>query len=219
MDLVPGDVISDYIAFTGSYDIELTRFIMQRAARGGLLVDVGANLGYFTLLWLAQRPSNRCIAFEASPRNTTLLRRNLDQSQVSARVQLHCCGAGAAPGCLQFDPGPADQTGWGGFSSDTRESLIQVDVVRLDQVIPADQAVALLKVDVEGADTWVLHGCEQLLRRKQIAELRYEQNRPRMQALGIREGDAPRFLENLGYRVRAVTNGNALVSDWIATPA
>jgi hypothetical protein len=46
-DLVPGDVISGCIAFNGFYDWSLTKRIAQGAGRGGLFVDVGANMGYF----------------------------------------------------------------------------------------------------------------------------------------------------------------------------
>ena len=56
MQLVPGDVISDYIAFTGEYEPHLTRRVLALARHGGTLVDVGANLGYFALLWAAANP-------------------------------------------------------------------------------------------------------------------------------------------------------------------
>ena len=46
MKLVPGDVISDCIAFTGVYDLELSRHLLQFAGRGQIMIDVGANLGY-----------------------------------------------------------------------------------------------------------------------------------------------------------------------------
>src|ERR1700712_2741202 len=64
MDLVPGDVISDCIAFTGVYEPVLTRRLVEMAQQGGTLIDIGANLGYFSLIWAACKPSNKCIAFE-----------------------------------------------------------------------------------------------------------------------------------------------------------
>ena len=44
-DLIPGDVISGNIAFNGFYELELTREIARLSAKGGLLVDIGANMG------------------------------------------------------------------------------------------------------------------------------------------------------------------------------
>ena len=43
-DLIPGDVISDQIAFNGFYELALTRRLARMAERGGLFVDVGANV-------------------------------------------------------------------------------------------------------------------------------------------------------------------------------
>ena len=47
MELVPGDYISDCIAFAGAYKPALTRRIGEAARQGGTLVDIGANLGLF----------------------------------------------------------------------------------------------------------------------------------------------------------------------------
>lgn len=71
-DLIVGDVISGQIALTGFYEYELSKKIVnlgKTSDRGGLLVDVGANLGYFSLLWLGADERNEAIAIEASPRN------------------------------------------------------------------------------------------------------------------------------------------------------
>src|SRR5262245_25442226 len=64
MKLLPGDVISDSISFAGIYELTLTRRLMQLARSGGTLVEVGANLGYFALLWASARRDNTCFAFE-----------------------------------------------------------------------------------------------------------------------------------------------------------
>ena len=53
--LLAGDVISCGIAVTGFYELDLSRRLSALAKRGGRLVDVGANLGYFSFLWLAAR--------------------------------------------------------------------------------------------------------------------------------------------------------------------
>lgn len=82
MELVPGDHISDIIAFTGVYEMSLTKRVVDLARQGGVLVDVGANLGYFPLLWAALNRENKCFAFEASPRNIPLLNRNISRNSL-----------------------------------------------------------------------------------------------------------------------------------------
>ena len=86
--LVEGDIISESIALTGFYELKLSRRIAKAAAQGGRFVDVGANLGYFSLLWLAARPGNTCICIEASPRNLPLLRKNIESNGFQDRCRI-----------------------------------------------------------------------------------------------------------------------------------
>lgn len=214
MELVPGDVISDSIAFTGIHELVLTKRVAQLAKTGGTLIDVGANLGYFTLLWLSANPENRCIAFEASPRNVALLRKNIITNGFQDRVQVISQGAGKSAGTLRFDPGPPEQTGWGGFT--VNPEGIEVDVVRVDDIVPVNLQVALMKVDIEGADTWALMGSERLLQAKSIKKVWFEQNKPRMLALGLPVNAAQDYLTSIGYRCSPMSNPSSNLVDWSA---
>jgi FkbM family methyltransferase len=214
--LKPGDVISDYIAFTGIYELEVSRRAVGLARRGGLMLDVGANLGYFTLLWATARPDNRVIAFEASPRNVPALRHNVERNRCARQVEIAALAVGRNNGTLQFDQGPEEQTGWGGFSTGAASGGISVEVVRVDEFVRDVEEIALLKIDIEGADTWALMGCERLLREQRVQEIWFEEHRPRMRELGIEEGEAQRFLRSLGYVVEPAGRLSAQVSEWRA---
>ncbi len=211
-DLIPGDVISGCIAFKGFYDWDLTKRMAQHARCGGLFVDVGANMGYFSLLWTCLNPSNRAIAFEASPRNISLFRNNVERNHLGDRITIIPKAAGDRSGTAQFEIGPSDQTGWGGMSLDSQDT-ISVPMTRLDDEI-AEEKIDILKIDTEGADTLVILGCERLLRDRRIQHIYFEQNMPRMKQLGIEPGTAQKFLETNNYRCRSL-GGDA----WTATPA
>lgn len=98
--LVEGDIISDSIALTGFYELELSRGIAKAAAQGGRLVDVGANLGYFSLVWLAARSDNTCISIEASPCNLPLLKQNIEFNGFQDRCRIEGLAAGKERGSL-----------------------------------------------------------------------------------------------------------------------
>jgi len=202
MELVPGDRVSDLIAFTGVHeaDVTLTRRVTKLARKGGTMIDIGANLGYFSLLWAAGQASNRCIAFEVAPRNLQILGRNVTRNGMSEQIRIVPLAASDRSGPVLFDLGPEDQTGWGGIAQASGERQIEVEAVRLDEVVAADEKIALLKVDVEGADAWALMGCERLLAAKTIEEIWFEQNKPRMELLGIPLTAAQDYLESIGYR-------------------
>ncbi len=213
-DLILHDAISGSVAFTGFYELELSRHIVQLAADGGLLVDVGANMGYFSLLWAGTNPANRVVAFEAAPRNLALFQNNVGKNGLQDRVTLVPKAAGDQPGSITFDTGPADQTGWGGIVHAASASTITVPLVRVDQQLP-DADIAVLKIDVEGADTWVLFGCEALLRARRIKRIYFEQFAQRMAVLGIAQGAAQKFLADLGYECHPLGDNK---EEWIAFP-
>jgi FkbM family methyltransferase len=223
MDLLPGDVISDSIAFTGIYELALSRTVADRASHGGMFVDVGANLGYFSLLWMGGGSSNRCVAIEASPRNVQLLRQNIKKNGCDDRVKVIAGAAGDATGQRKFDPGPKEQTGWGGLTGDSSsekssDAVVEVAVQRIDEIFDLSERIALLKIDVEGADTLVLLGCEKLLEEKRIKEIWYEQNRPRMRALNIKDSLAEKFLKSVDYTVRCAGDPNTEICGYQALP-
>jgi FkbM family methyltransferase len=214
-DLIPGDVISGCIAFNGFYELELTNQIVRHAAKGGTLIDVGANMGYFSLLWAGLNPSATVVAFEASPRNVSLLQNNVKQNHLEDRITVIPKAAGDHAGTINFDAGPIGQTGWGGISTGALANNIPVPMVRLDEQLPG-RRINVLKIDVEGADTLVLFGCERLLKGKNIEIIYFEQNRERMEQIGIVDGEACQFLRRMGYESRCIGGDG---EGWLAYPA
>jgi len=201
MELHPTDEGHSHIAFTGFYELPLTKMIVGLAKRGGLLVDVGANYGYFSLLWAATNPQNTVVAFEPSPRNHAGLVRNVARNGLGDRVRIESSALGRESGTMHFDIGPDEQTGWGGFSPEPFWKGIEVKVTTLDEVFRDEREIAVLKIDVEGADTWVLEGARELTKQRRIAHIMYEENSGKMASLGISAGTAERMLKDNGYEV------------------
>src|SRR5438093_2419558 len=102
-----------------------------------------------------------------------------------------------------------EQIGWGGLVMQPTENTVTVEVERLDNILPPDTNVAALKVDTEGADTWVLFGAEKALAEQRIKNVFFEQNQSRMNQLGINRDEAKAFLSKLGYKVVPLTNDNS----------
>jgi len=202
--LKPTDVAHQQIAFLGYMERQLTELIQSLAVRGGLLVDVGANYGYFTCLWASARKENRVIAFEASPRNVGPLRTNVERNDLRESVTIVPSAAGRDAGRMRFSLGPETETGWGGLAVDEQSNQIEVDVVSLSKFFTTKDAalkVDALKIDTEGADTWVLEGCEELLRTKRIRNVFFETNPTRMSALGVEPQEAVNLLRRHGYNL------------------
>lgn len=209
MNLMPTDVSHKMLAFCGFYELPVSRRIVKLAKAGGLMIDVGANYGYYSCLWAANRPNNKVIAFEASPRNSSALKLNLIKNELITQVEVYEIAVGKERGHLFFDMGPEEESGWGGLLVDEQSDAIQVPVISLDEMfLKTDYLdIDVLKIDTEGADTWVLQGAEQLLRSHRIHHIFFEENTVRMAKLGIAPGEAQKMLKDSGYRLISLGKG------------
>ena len=169
-----------------------------------MMIDVGANYGYFSCLWASQNPKNRVLAFEASPFNVQPLRNNVDKNGLNDRIQIIPIAIGKEKGELKFSLGNENQqTGWGGFTMDNDPASVDVQVDTLDSYAFKNNIskIEVLKIDTEGADTWVLYGAKTLLEEKKINHIFFEHNIDRMKLLNIGEMEAEKFLKDVGYTV------------------
>jgi FkbM family methyltransferase len=204
LDLLKTDIGHKSIIFNGFSDLETTLPIVNLAKQGGLMVDVGANFGYFSCLWAGENPTNKVIAFEASPDNVSAITNNVNKNGLGERVTIVPIAVGKSKGTLQFNSGEqGDQTGWGGLTVSDDDKNFTVKVDTLDNYMDKNnsETINVLKIDTEGADTWVLYGAEKLLREKKIQHIFFENNPGRMSLLGIAQHESVDFLRNLDYTV------------------
>ena len=207
LKLQPSDIGRRQIACLGYVERDLSKTLAGLSSKGGLLVDVGANYGYFTCLWAGASPRNRVVSFEASPRNQAGLQDNIALNELKSQVTVVPKAAGAEQGMMQFSLGPSDQTGWGGLATHAGDNSVSVEVTSLDRYFEdSTESIAALKVDVEGADTWVLEGAAGLLRQGRIGHVFFEQNPARMAALGISTTRAVELLRECGYSVKSFSD-------------
>lgn len=212
MRLSTQDVFHGQIAFTGVYEEKLSSWVRELSrSPGGLMIDVGANYGYFSLLWCAGRNENRVIAVEAAPANMAPLNHNIVQNNLLDRVAEHAWAASNQDGMSSFDPGSCEETGWGGLAAGEAQHVISVPARRLDKEF-AGAEVEILKIDCEGADAWVLEGAAGLLAAGRIKNIIFEENVIRQQALGIPEGHAVSLLKEHGYSCQLLEH-----DPWIKT--
>ncbi len=146
---------------SGKYEPHLTA-VFQRYCRPGMtVVDVGANLGYFSLL--ASKlvgPVGRVVALEPNSENCRLLLSSLRLSGIS-NVELLPVAADVAPGWAYY----ATHVGSNGGLVDDGDLLSRFGTVvptfRLDDLV--EGKVDFLKMDVEGAEGRVVLGATRII--------------------------------------------------------
>jgi FkbM family methyltransferase len=187
---LPLDHVQGFGLVRGLLEVPVQEALRRAVAEDGVVFDVGANLGFFSLL--AARlagPGGRVEAFEPVPESAEAARGNaalngLDQ----IRVHQVAVGERAGTGELLL----TGEVSWShladrGWHSDTR-ALVEVETVCLDEQVTSGALPApdVIKIDVEGSELAVLRGATEILRAHRpavICEL-HETNREFAELMG-----------------------------------
>ena len=161
------DMIQQYIYYFGVWEPEMSNWISEQLRPGDVFIDVGANIGYYSLLASALvGESGGVTAVEASPAIFQQLRANLARNRVT---NVRCVNLAAADrrGTLPLFRGPDHNAGETSlFQGPGFEPDGTVEAAPLGEILEQSEIARarLIKIDVEGAEGGVLPGLVPLLR-------------------------------------------------------
>lgn len=144
-------------------------------ARAGLVVDVGANTGFYSVLAASASDRTRVVSFEPVPDIADMLDRNIGENGLRDRVSVLRCALSDTVGTAELFL-PSAEHGLIETSAslersfkDTHSGTIRVPVNTLDRALSGlslgRAPVALIKIDVEGHEAAVLAGASATIRR------------------------------------------------------
>jgi FkbM family methyltransferase len=148
----------------GLFEPAESHLLAELLKPGDTFIDVGAHIGWFTTI--ASRrvgQSGQVIAVEPYPQNASALRTNLELNECQ-NVRVIDAALGSREGKLTLSKGSSS----GGVTAlewTTRKGLIEVPMSTLDGLAADIDAVALIKIDVEGWEADVLKGASNTLSR------------------------------------------------------
>lgn len=166
------DQIQDRIYFFGVWEPEVSDYVRRALKPGDSFIDVGANIGYFSLLAASLvGPTGSVCAIEASPSIFAVLSRNVARSGYST-IALHHKAVSDAPGKLPIFLGPEENRG----ATTTLNSVATRKGQQIEAEVSADTlpailgeakllAARLIKVDIEGAEYALIGSLASLLPR------------------------------------------------------
>jgi FkbM family methyltransferase len=162
-----GDSNIGYVLGTTEMDVQ--QLLAQHVAKGSVVYDVGAHIGFFTVLGAGLvGPSGRVVAFEPLPANITQLRHNIAinafqhvqvveaaVAESAGRAELQLVGNSTGPKLASAGRHP-----------DAKGS-IDVETLALDKWLAesGERPPNFVKIDVEGAEIEVIRGMRDILER------------------------------------------------------
>ncbi len=216
MDLAPDDTCHQLIAYTGFFELHLTKLVQKMAISGGTFIDVGANYGYYSLMWADKSDNNYSIAFEAYPPNFEHLKTNITKNGLDSRIQSLNKALGKKNESMFFDLKDENQTTWGGLTYDQCTGT-KIETTKLNDFWKTNDIIKLMKIDVEGAESWVLEGASNLLEKGLIQNIVYEENIHREKELGIKKNETKEILMDNNYVIVALNPNSNGVCEYYAT--
>jgi FkbM family methyltransferase len=164
------DLQSEKDYWLGTYEPELQAAIKKLVQPGMVVFDVGANIGYVSLLFARQvGKSGKVFAFEALSSNLERLRENIRLSGFSSAVEVVAAAVVEGERAVRFLVGPSGGMGKAEGSAGRQEfsytETQQATGISLDAFVyrmgkPVPQVV---KMDIEGGETLALPGMRRLL--------------------------------------------------------
>lgn len=157
------------LSLSGTYEPLETEVVKKIVKKGNTILDIGANIGYYTLLFAKLvGKKGRIIAFEPDPDNFALLKKNIEinnyknvilvQKAVSdktGKLRLYFCEDNKGNHRI-YDSG------------DNRQS-IKIESIRLDDYFKNyDGSINFIKMDIQGAEGGALQGMPNLLKKNKV---------------------------------------------------
>lgn len=158
------DTISREVCFTGRYEPQETQLVQRLLGPGMVVVDVGANWGYFTLVCAhLVGPTGRVIALEPHPRLASMLSANIAADLVLSKVVDACrVAAGVASASKAFVGFDERDGNWGVSRAALGAEVPDFEsrTVALDWFLDERQTkrIDLVKIDIEGAEADAVRG-------------------------------------------------------------
>ena len=213
----PNDVlIGAAIARDHEYEPDITALLKRWLKPGMTFVDIGANIGYFSLLTATLiGEQGQVFSFEPAPGNIALLEKSISENGFG-NVKVFPVAVDEIDSTLPFTVSGISSNGRLDPFNDGKESNIEVEAKSLDGMKDIVQSVDYIKMDIEGAEPRALRGMKTLLKTnrptiifefapKQILETSQEDPK------GVLN-----FLDDLGYRlykVSTLVNSQDLLSN------
>ncbi|MGH9016416.1 MAG: FkbM family methyltransferase [Acidimicrobiales bacterium] len=215
-------MVTPWLVLDGLWESHVTGWLQETLRPGQVVVDVGANVGYFTVLAaMLVGPQGAVVAVEAHPRLAELLRRNviINGLHGSVTVWPRAAWSRATELKLHLRQHFASNSSVGSVGAEAlsrlgdTEEIVEVAAVALDDLLEGVGPVDVLKVDVEGAEVQVFTGLARTLAASRDVTVMFEWSPQQVRDVGDEPAALIELLRGHGFRFRLLERGLEEIDD------
>lgn len=176
------------------FDYEDSMFLMHHLKKEDLFIDVGANVGHYSLL-AAGVCNAQVMAFEPIPLTFSKLNRNVALNKLSDRIKTYNIGIGNENSFLNFT---TNRDVMNRVAHKNETDFLRIQVKKLDDILK-DKSPVLMKIDVEGFEYFVLKGATTTLEKESLKYIIIEMNNSTLN-FGYTNEEVLEFLFSYGFK-------------------
>lgn len=200
MHLDPLDSLN--LSLNGTYEPFETEVAKKKIKKGDIVVDIGANIGYYTLIFARCVGSEGTVfAFEPDPRNFSLLKKNVEEngyknvvlvdkavSDTTGKARLYICKSNAGD----------HRT----YDADDNRQAIDIQTVSLDDYFKEyNGKIDFIKMDIQGGEAKAIAGMSCLLKKNNCIKLLTEFWPAGLTESGVEPRECLNALTGMGFEL------------------
>lgn len=212
MYLAPHGPISLELATKGIWEESETELIKKIVSDGDVVLDLGANIGYYTMIFAKLiGPKGKVFAFEPEPNNFELLKKNLTINGYQNST-IEDAAVSDENGEIKLYLSEGRATNHRTFhSKSVSKNFVVVKKVKLDDYFknnPIRKRISFVKMDVEGSELDALKGMTSILNENKNIKILIEFAPQNIREFGAQPSDLLKILRNHGFSLYEVNSEN-----------
>jgi len=204
------DIDSLNLSIFGAIEQEETNLIKKLVRKGNTILDLGANIGYYTLIFskLVEQ-EGKVFAFEPDPQNYFLLEKNVAANRIT-NCSIFQSAVARTEGVARLYLSDTNYADHRLYSSKNNQKSLEVKTISVDRFL-LNEKIDFIKMDIQGTEGDAILGMTSLLQKEELFIL--TEYWPK----GIREfGTSPKdFLDILsknGFLFYDIHNGKNILN-------
>ena len=168
LEVKTGDLISNYIYHFNTWEPSITQYIVESLEdlKGRSFVDIGANLGYFSVLVSKMNPESMVYSYEPMPLLYSSLKRNIEINSLSNIVTEQSAISNKIGSLEIFEGHPMNSGNCGVHkNAESKDGIHVKSILLLSEISKMKYQPRIIKIDTEGSEDRILFQLDELIHR------------------------------------------------------